>query len=397
MKSQSMLVKSQPHVLRRILFRAIGLVLALNAGAVLAETPAPYAPPGGVQGYVLTNFFWAMYETKNATECPKKNPGPNEQIRAQFPGSTGGVLLPGKSLEEIVLEREAARYWPELSDPKNDPLPWEDYKGKIAIGLDLDGKVEPHDFTAPTPDQCKAVNGFVHKMGDLDATTCTGEPGIDNELNRVLGCVSTYRTGGGTVLIDEAFRSQHFNRTVMELTRVENLQNDDDVTVTFYRALDPVPMDGAGKPMVGTTQRIDAKRGSRFVHRFHGKIVDGILSTEPADYVFPFSQNTKFLQIINNGWMRGMRLRLKLTPQGGEGIMAGYTDVTTFYNNNAKGRFTQNSASMSAPSLWRQLHLRADGYPDPVTGKNTAISAAALVKFTQTFIQHPPARTAATK
>jgi hypothetical protein len=31
----------------------------------------------------------------------------------------------------------------------------------------------------------------------------------------------------------------------------------------------------------------------------------------------------------------------------------------------------------------------ADGYPDPKTGKNTAISSAMRVKFTQVFIQRP--------
>jgi len=31
----------------------------------------------------------------------------------------------------------------------------------------------------------------------------------------------------------------------------------------------------------------------------------------------------------------------------------------------------------------------ADGYPDPKTGTNTAISSAALVEFTQVFIRHP--------
>ena len=31
----------------------------------------------------------------------------------------------------------------------------------------------------------------------------------------------------------------------------------------------------------------------------------------------------------------------------------------------------------------------ADGYPDPKTGKNTAISSAVTVKFTQVYVQQP--------
>jgi hypothetical protein len=40
----------------------------------------------------------------------------------------------------------------------------------------------------------------------------------------------------------------------------------------------------------------------------------------------------------------------------------------------------------------------ADGYPDPKTGVNTAISSAVTVKFAQVFARHPPeANTIVTK
>ena len=31
----------------------------------------------------------------------------------------------------------------------------------------------------------------------------------------------------------------------------------------------------------------------------------------------------------------------------------------------------------------------ADGYPDPKTGQNTAISSAVIIKLSQVFTQHP--------
>ena len=47
-------------------------------------------------------------------------------------------------------------------------------------------------------------------------------------------------------------------------------------------------------------------------------------------------------------------------------------------------------------SEYRAMIKNADGYPDPETGKNTAISMAWEIKFAQAFIQHeePATKTA---
>jgi hypothetical protein len=44
---------------------------------------------------------------------------------------------------------------------------------------------------------------------------------------------------------------------------------------------------------------------------------------------------------------------------------------------------------LSSPSQYKALDRLADGYPDPKTGRNTAISAAVTVKFTQVYVQQP--------
>jgi hypothetical protein len=43
--------------------------------------------------------------------------------------------------------------------------------------------------------------------------------------------------------------------------------------------------------------------------------------------------------------------------------------------------------------LYRALYRLADGYPDPVTGENTAISSAVQVSFIQVHVIHPPEET----
>jgi hypothetical protein len=82
---------------------------------------------------------------------------------------------------------------------------------------------------------------------------------------------------------------------------------------------------------------------------------------------------------------------LKLTPDGAEGLIGGYTDVDTYYYNLNKSWATHHLSYGKgySPALYKALHRLADGYPDPKTGENTAISSAMKVRFSQVFIVHP--------
>ena len=86
--------------------------------------------------------------------------------------------------------------------------------------------------------------------------------------------------------------------------------------------------------------------------------------------------------------MRAARLRLKLTPTTAEGLIAGYSDVETWYQQMMRSWSThhQNYGQTAAPSLYRAMRRLADAYPDPATGANTAISSALHAEFTQVVI-----------
>ncbi|MCA0202612.1 MAG: hypothetical protein LCH56_17595, partial [Proteobacteria bacterium] len=73
-------------------------------------------------------------------------------------------------------------------------------------------------------------------------------------------------------------------------------------------------------------------------------------------------------------------------------VMAGYVDVENWYWQTVKSESTHHqSYGQSTPSsIYKILRKRADAYPDPKTGKNTAISASLQAKMVQTFIIHPP-------
>jgi hypothetical protein len=124
--------------------------------------------------------------------------------------------------------------------------------------------------------------------------------------------------------------------------------------------------------------------GQKLISHRHGKIVNGVLTTEPADFILPEYQ-------VNTQLIRDARFRLKLTGEGAEGLIAGYSDIHDWHSAFIKGWSTIRSGQGlgSEPSHARALERLADAYPDPKTGKNTAISSSMDVRFVQVFIKHP--------
>jgi hypothetical protein len=321
-------------------------------------------------GYVMSEIYWGIYQTKDGKiECPNGfNDGPREQFKILFPDD--GTK---RTLSQTQLARESEIWFPHTTP---EPYPFHEAVGTTAFGLNLDGKVGPNDFTSPD-----------------------GEKGIDNQMYRALGCISNYRGPDGTLYHFTNNYMQEFNydRILVELTNVDNLLNDDDVSVSIYRGRDKLLTDATGNDYLpGGSQRVDTRWGKEFIRHFHGKIVNGVLTTDAVDVVLPATAafDDRTIQFIH-----GMRLKLKLTPQTAEGLMAGYTDVETFYRqlNESWSTHHQSYGQESSPSLYRALQRLADGYPDPKTGRNTAISSALEVKFKQVFIEHGAQETVSAK
>ncbi len=345
-------------------------IVAAAMAMGLAALPYYGAHAAGITnrtiGYVLTNKYWAVYTTADAKiECPHGfNDGPREQFAKLFPND--GVK---RTLLETQLAREADTWFPASLEEKTaqGPLPFYYVGGSTAIGLNLDGKVGPNDFTSPE-----------------------GEPGIDNQLYRVIGCVAGFRPGGAYYFFMNEYMERYaFNRVLIEITNVDSLVNDDDVTVTVYRGLDPLLGSADGKNFLpGGSQRADERWGQRYITRLKGKIVNGILTTEPANILLPYADT---FDCNTDQHFKAARLRLKLTPTGAEGLLGAYVDVDEWHRNMAINWTTHHASygQMSVPSIARALRQMADGYPDPVTGKNTAISSAIQMKFVQAYILHP--------
>jgi hypothetical protein len=335
--------------------------LAATLGAAQADVSAP---TNGTIGYIVTDFHWAVYLTQDAKqECANGlNPwGPREQFKVLYPddGTT-------RTTRDTHLAFEIASWFPDADTP--DKFPFYEITGKISYGLNLDGKVKPNDFTSPE-----------------------GETGIDNELYRVLGCVVNLRPPEGPTAYyaNKAVMEERWNRMLLEITDVNSLINDDEVLVTMYRGLDNLLTDATGnKYMPGGSMRIDTNGTAKLVQKFKGKIVDGTLVTEPVPFgIIPWSS----FQIPTVQKFHDMRFQLKLDPDSAFGYIAGYVDVENWYWQTIKSESMHHqSYGQSTPaSVYKALSRRADAYPDPKTGRNTAISAALEAKFVQTFIIHP--------
>lgn len=329
---------------------------ALASGGAKADSTLQ----DGKIGYVMTDLFWSVYQTEDAQqECPRGfNDGPREQFAKLFPNHEDMTVVDTQLKQEI-------QTWHPTTEP--DGFEFLSVEGNLSWGLNLDGKTDPNDFTHPD-----------------------GTAGIDNEVYRSVGCIIGFRGPDGVEYIfqNKAIVDAPYNRMMIEISDVDDLENDDSVTVTVSRGMDRLLTDATGaNVMAGGTQRVDTRWGKSLIRKIQGSIKDSVLTTEPIDdLIIPWMN----LGVPSIHLIRDMRLQLTLTPEGASGLLAGYADVDTWYKQLIRNDSTHHlsNGQISGISLYKALRQFADAYPDPESGDNTAISTALDVKMTQVFITH---------
>ncbi|MCA0202447.1 MAG: hypothetical protein LCH56_16735 [Proteobacteria bacterium] len=340
------------------------LTLALTSASALS---APvFAADGGTSpvqdrriGYVMTSEYKAIWDTPDGkAECPQGiNNGPREEFKILYPDDKKWTIL------ESQLERESEVWFPKLTaQPK---LPYYESVAKTSFGIDLNDKVDDNDYTDPD-----------------------GNKGIDNQTQRAWGCTANYRSTSYNLGAFNNWRKYSYNIIVIELTDVDDLINDPDVTLTTYRGMDKPMTDATGATYLsGGTQRVDMRFGKSFIQKFKGKIVDGVLTTEGADYTMPSAGNGSSVADVR---YYGARWRLALTPDRAQGILGGYMDINDWNAAANQGRSTHHQAygQAATPSIYRAMIKNAD-YADPKTGAMIGISTAFKVGLTQVFVTHP--------
>ncbi len=241
------------------------------------------------------------------------------------------------------------------------------YMGQVAFGIDLDGKTGKNDFTSPD-----------------------GAKGVDNALIGATGCNRTTRDYGDPQVADNIITSLA-SPTLMRVQGIDDAMNDDDVTVEFYASGSPRDLTGTGKALPWGSLDIDPD--PRFHAKAKARIVNGELITEPFDVRFRMRE-----QIIDSyREIRGARLKAKLGDGSAiQGSLYGYhTLESMFQPYHQTGTVGLNL--MSCPASARAIRQWADGYPDPATGKNTAISAALNFRGVPAFAVEPQAKVASSQ
>jgi hypothetical protein len=358
------------------------LSFTVIGGAFDAAVSAPSTDPGKTYGFVVRSWRTGLYESRFMDECPAGLNMGNDELWWRGLSKEDRVTKTENGMKEILSRWGMSIHrGPNGEDVCLDPTsvtdpPLRQAKGKISYGVNLDGTDDGH----ATETTC------AHKK----FTSPDGQPGVDNQMFRLLGCIEGWRWSFGQTEVnaDETRHTSGLGMILIEVKGVHNLQNDDHVKVSFYRSIDQFAADSTGITMPFASYRIDTSNGkARYGDTLDGKIKDGVLTTEPGDVHLPFYGNYNYMQHL----IRGARLQLKISPDGAvaDGSVSGYYDASqiTYYVEHMGA--INSSAQVSCPMVHVAAYELADGYKDPKTGKCTALSTTFLIKTVGAFVIHP--------
>lgn len=349
---------------------------------VAMDTASADAPPNRTLSFVVQSWLPAVYETKFIDECPAGLNISNDEIwwrslskEERSEKTQDGLITTldrwflaknrGPNGEDVCINPEVI---------KDDP-PLLTVEGETSFGVNLDGNIDG----SATPKTCTHEN----------FTSPTGEKGIDNQLYRLIGCIYGFRDQGVIEInANEMRRTSGLAMILIEVTDVDDAQNDEDVTVTFYRSIDQFPLDSAGQVIPYSSYRVDYEDDSpRYGDALKGSIVDGVLQAGSGDVRLPYYGNYNYMHPV----IRDMQIELKIADDGtnSPGTVAGYYDLEQYlYLTGGLGPVI-STGNFSCPAFFEAAKRMADGYPDPDTGECTHISSAFEINAFAAFVVHP--------
>jgi hypothetical protein len=355
-------------------------------------------------GFVV--YEWGNAGARGPTVCPKGRSLGYRQIFEQSPegqrregesDADYGRRLEGGGFRMAVVNGQNLCAFPALApDPHYRTM---DDTDVLAYGIDLDGQVSTLNGR-PAPGTCP------HN----DFRGVNGERGVDNQYLRLVGCSGKPPPDTGANSTGWLPPPQeHLENTMLEggwgvlisLKGVNNLQNDDSVEVGIYANADPIQLSANRVPLMHATYAAD--QDPRFRGETRGRIVNGVLTTEPV--------NVRFHWLVAGFHLERpldhARIRARFNADGTmEGYLAGYTPIEAVYDmqygfRNAKddagrpvptgltsGLATGGSSAMSRTcnGAYAALHALADGDRDPKTGQCTSISTQYFFRATPAFV-----------
>jgi hypothetical protein len=240
-----------------------------------------------------------------------------------------------------------------------------------AVGVNLDGDDGSGN---PPAGICKHKN----------YTSVDGQrKGIDNQLYTVMGCVpGAEGKKGYRNQTSNTHRADGTITTLIEISGIDNEKNDNSVEVAVLYSKDKLGRDASGKHFIPdySFAPTDDPNMAYYARRLHGRIVDGVVITDP---VRRFDMNMGLDPLL---MMTNSQMRLELLPDGNlKGVLAGYLDWHRIMEHNT-GSYTEQLFGYQAPGMYHALKRAADGMKNPVTGECDSISAAYEIDAIPAFI-----------
>ncbi len=209
-------------------------------------------------------------------------------------------------------------------------------------------------------------------------------------MYRLFGCNEAWRSYGHIEKnANDHRRASGLGMILIEISGIEDLRNDGDVRIGFYRGLGAFDLDSKGSVLPYASYDVDYENGiPRYGDVVSGRIVDGVLETNTADVHLPHYGNYQFLRQL----IRDMQLHMPLSADDGRtsGMVYGYYGVDQIYSY-VRGMLTSfpNRHKYSCPAIFVAAHELADGHPDPETGECTTLSSAFRFEAVAAFVNHP--------
>jgi hypothetical protein len=242
----------------------------------------------------------------------------------------------------------------------------------VAEGLDLDHD----DGSGPAPKGVRKHKNFVSP---------DGRRGVDNQLFTVEGCVEGFRRKGFLPMIFNEGRAAGRPTALIEISGVDDERNDPDVTVTVFYSSDDLRRSPQKAYLPDYTYRVsDSPEYTQSFARFRGRIVDGVVVTDPIDKIH-IHETTGIEPTIYSP-----RLRIEMLPDGRmKAVLGGYLDwrKRLVWEIFRTGDY-ENTIGFQIPAIYNAMKRAADGLQDQDTGEFDGISAAFDIEGVNAFV--PP-------
>jgi hypothetical protein len=380
--------------------------LAILAGCASLAVAAMTLAAETQSGFVVSDIGYALSKDYQETgACPDGLSTGFKNFGDAFVGKPELQRQEGE-VEDKYLQRV---FRSAMSDPDtknlchNPELGKPDPNWRIVTGPDVpvDGGINLDGQNSRARDR-PAAGTCAHE----DFRSFNGERGIDNQYFRAVGCTRSYQPTGSSIPWSIEMLTGAWG-ILITLSGVDDIRNDRDVEVGIYANADPIQLSPNRVPLPNATYAMD--QNPRFRATTHGRIVDGVLTTDPV--------NVRFHKITNGIYLErnleDARVQLRFLPDGGlEGYLAGYTPVKDLYNfefsfGNGKDRegkpaspqLINGSALGRAGTLgytcngaYYALQSLADGHRDVKSGQCTAISTQYRIKAIPAFVVDTPTK-----